>query len=154
MIIGRQFLVKINANIGNSAVASSIEEESRDDVGDALGRRHRHGPVDRQEYPRDPRVILRNSPVPIGTCDYQALEKSAARPRTDLEILSRHPDRAAEQGVDYFTIHAACVSPNIPLTAKRVTGIVSRGGSIMAKWCLAHHQRASFIRGSARFADS
>ncbi|HPU57362.1 MAG TPA: phosphomethylpyrimidine synthase ThiC, partial [Verrucomicrobiota bacterium] len=143
MIIGRNFLVKINANIGNSAVASSIEEEvekmrwaikwGADTVMDLSTGKNIHAT---REW------ILRNSPVPIGTVPiYQALEKVGGQAE-DLtwEIFRDTLIEQAEQGVDYFTIHAGVLLRFIPLTAKRMTGIVSRGGSIMAKWCLAHHQ--------------
>ncbi len=143
MIIGRNFLVKINANIGNSAVASSIEEEvekmawsirwGADTVMDLSTGKNIH---ETREW------ILRNSPVPIGTVPiYQALEKVNGKAE-DLtwEIFRDTLIEQAEQGVDYFTIHAGVLLRYVPLTAKRVTGIVSRGGSIMAKWCLAHHQ--------------
>ena len=143
MIIGRAFLVKINANIGNSAVASSIEEEvekmawsirwGADTVMDLSTGDNIH---ETREW------ILRNSPVPIGTVPiYQALEKVNGKAE-DLtwEIFRDTLIEQAEQGVDYFTIHAGVRLHHIPLTAKRVTGIVSRGGSILAKWCLAHHQ--------------
>jgi phosphomethylpyrimidine synthase len=143
MIIGRNFLVKINANIGNSAVASSIEEEvekmrwatkwGADTVMDLSTGRNIHAT---REW------ILRNSPVPIGTVPiYQALEKVGGRAE-DLtwEIFRDTLIEQAEQGVDYFTIHAGVLLRFIPLTASRMTGIVSRGGSILAKWCLAHHQ--------------
>ena len=143
MIIGRNFLVKINANIGNSAVASSVAEEvekmvwairwGADTVMDLSTGRNIH---DTREW------ILRNSPVPIGTVPiYQALEKVGGIAE-DLtwDIFRDTLIEQAEQGVDYFTIHAGVRLPYIPLTAKRVTGIVSRGGSILAKWCLAHHQ--------------
>jgi phosphomethylpyrimidine synthase len=145
MIIGRNFLVKINANIGNSAVTSSVEEEvekmvwatrwGADTVMDLSTGRNIHNT---REW------ILRNSPVPIGTVPiYQALEKVDGDPEElDLGGLPRHADRAGEQGVDYFTIHAGVRLAYVPLTAHRVTGIVSRGGSIMAKWCLAHHQES------------
>ncbi len=142
-IIGRNFLVKINANIGNSAVASSIEEEvekmawairwGADTVMDLSTGKNIH---ETREW------ILRNSPVPIGTVPiYQALEKVGGKAE-DLtwEIYRDTLIEQAEQGVDYFTIHAGVLLRYVPLTAKRVTGIVSRGGSIMAKWCLAHHQ--------------
>jgi phosphomethylpyrimidine synthase len=145
MIIGRRFLVKINANIGNSAVASSIEEEvekmswatrwGADTVMDLSTGRNIH---ETREW------ILRNSPVPIGTVPiYQALEKVGGKAE-DLtwEIYRDTLIEQAEQGVDYFTIHAGVLLRYVPLTAKRVTGIVSRGGSIMAKWCLAHHQES------------
>ncbi|MCP5519321.1 MAG: phosphomethylpyrimidine synthase ThiC [Verrucomicrobiales bacterium] len=143
MIIGRNFLVKINANIGNSAVASSIEEEvekmrwatkwGADTVMDLSTGRNIHAT---REW------ILRNSPVPIGTVPiYQALEKVNGRAE-DLtwEIFRDTLIEQAEQGVDYFTIHAGVLLRFIPMTARRMTGIVSRGGSILAKWCLAHHQ--------------
>ncbi|WP_306672128.1 phosphomethylpyrimidine synthase ThiC [Geothrix campi] len=147
MIIGRNFLVKINANIGNSAVASSIEEEvekmawsirwGADTVMDLSTGNNIH---ETREW------ILRNSPVPIGTVPiYQALEKVNGKAE-DLtwEIFRDTLIEQAEQGVDYFTIHAGVLLRYVPLTAKRVTGIVSRGGSIMAKWCLAHH-RENFL---------
>ena len=147
MIIGRNFLVKINANIGNSAVASSIEEEvekmrwatkwGADTVMDLSTGKNIHAT---REW------ILRNSPVPIGTVPiYQALEKVGGRAE-DLtwEIFRDTLIEQAEQGVDYFTIHAGVLLRFIPLTASRMTGIVSRGGSIMAKWCLAHH-RENFL---------
>ena len=143
MIIGRNFLVKINANIGNSAVASSIEEEvekmrwatkwGADTVMDLSTGKNIHAT---REW------ILRNSPVPIGTVPiYQALEKVNGKAE-DLtwELFRDTLIEQAEQGVDYFTIHAGVLLRYIPLTARRMTGIVSRGGSIMAKWCLAHHQ--------------
>ena len=143
MIIGRNFLVKINANIGNSAVASSIEEEvekmawsirwGADTVMDLSTGKNIH---ETREW------ILRNSPVPIGTVPiYQALEKVNGKAE-DLtwEIFRDTLIEQAEQGVDYFTIHAGVRLRYVPMTAKRVTGIVSRGGSILAKWCLAHHQ--------------
>lgn len=145
MIIGRNFLVKINANIGNSAIASSIEEEvekmrwatlwGADTVMDLSTGKNIHAT---REW------ILRNSPVPIGTVPiYQALEKVNGKAE-DLtwEIYRDTLIEQAEQGVDYFTIHAGVRLPYIPLTAKRTTGIVSRGGSIMAKWCLAHHEES------------
>jgi len=143
MIIGRNFLVKINANIGNSAVTSSIEEEvekmvwairwGADTVMDLSTGKNIH---ETREW------ILRNSPVPIGTVPiYQALEKVGGKPEgLTWEIYRDTLIEQAEQGVDYFTIHAGVLLRFIPLTAKRVTGIVSRGGSIIAKWCLAHHQ--------------
>ncbi|MFA7594794.1 MAG: phosphomethylpyrimidine synthase ThiC [Novosphingobium sp.] len=147
MAIGRNFLVKINANIGNSAVASDVAQEvdkmvwsirwGADTVMDLSTGRNIH---DTREW------IIRNSPVPIGTVPiYQALEKVGGIAE-DLtwEIFRDTLIEQAEQGVDYFTIHAGVRLPYIPMTAKRVTGIVSRGGSIMAKWCLAHH-RESFL---------
>jgi len=142
MIIGRNFLVKINANIGNSAVSSTIEEEvekmtwatrwGADTVMDLSTGKNIH---ETREW------ILRNSPVPIGTVPiYQALEKVRGKAE-DLtwEIYRDTLIEQAEQGVDYFTIHAGVLLRYVPLTAKRVTGIVSRGGSILAKWCLSHH---------------
>ncbi|MBV8227835.1 MAG: phosphomethylpyrimidine synthase ThiC [Verrucomicrobia bacterium] len=143
MIIGRNFLVKINANIGNSAVASSIEEEvekmrwatkwGADTVMDLSTGKNIHAT---REW------IIRNSPVPIGTVPiYQALEKAGGRAEElTWEIYRDTLIEQAEQGVDYFTVHAGVLLRFIPLTAKRKTGIVSRGGSILAKWCLAHHQ--------------
>ncbi|HEY7111660.1 MAG TPA: phosphomethylpyrimidine synthase ThiC [Thermoanaerobaculia bacterium] len=142
MIIGRNFLVKINANIGNSAVGSSIEEEvekmtwatrwGADTVMDLSTGRNIH---ETREW------ILRNSPVPIGTVPiYQALEKVGGKAEElTWEVYRDTLIEQAEQGVDYFTVHAGVRLAYIPLTAGRVTGIVSRGGSIMAKWCLAHH---------------
>jgi phosphomethylpyrimidine synthase len=143
MIIGRNFLVKINANIGNSAVASSIEEEvekmrwatkwGADTVMDLSTGKNIHAT---REW------ILRNSPVPIGTVPiYQALEKVNGRAEElTWDIFRDTLIEQAEQGVDYFTIHAGVLLRFIPMTARRATGIVSRGGSIMAKWCLAHHK--------------
>ena len=147
MIIGRNFLVKINANIGNSAVSSSIEEEIEkmlwstrwggDTVMDLSTGKNIH---ETREW------IIRNSPVPIGTVPiYQALEKVDGKAEElTWEIFSDTLIEQAEQGVDYFTIHAGVRLPYIPMTARRVTGIVSRGGSILAKWCLAHH-RENFL---------
>jgi phosphomethylpyrimidine synthase len=145
MIIGRNFLVKINANIGNSAVTSSIGEEVEkmtwairwggDNVMDLSTGKHIH---ETREW------IVRNSPVPIGTVPiYQALEKVNGKAE-DLtwEIFRDTLIEQAEQGVDYFTIHAGVLLRYVPMTAKRLTGIVSRGGSIMAKWCLAHHKES------------
>jgi phosphomethylpyrimidine synthase len=145
MIIGRNFLVKINANIGNSAVLSSIDDEvekmrwaikcGTDTVMDLSTGKNIHAT---REW------IIRNSPVPIGTVPiYQALEKVGGKAE-DLtwEIFRDTLIEQAEQGVDYFTIHAGVRLPYIPMTAKRTTGIVSRGGSILAKWCLAHHQES------------
>jgi phosphomethylpyrimidine synthase len=143
MVIGRNFLVKINANIGNSAVSSSIHEEvdklrwatlwGADTVMDLSTGKDIH---ETREW------ILRNAAVPIGTVPiYQALEKVGGRPEAlTWEIYRDTLIEQAEQGVDYFTVHAGVLLRYIPLTARRVTGIVSRGGSIMAKWCLAHHQ--------------
>ncbi len=145
MIIGRNFLVKINANIGNSAVSSSIDEEvekmtwatagARDTVMDLSTGKNIH---ETREW------IIRNSPVPIGTVPiYQALEKVDGKAEElTWEIYRDTLIEQAEQGVDYFTIHAGVLLRYIPLTAKRMTGIVSRGGSIMAKWCLAHHKES------------
>ncbi len=145
MIVGRNFLVKINANIGNSAVASSIEEEvekmrwatkwGADTVMDLSTGKNIHAT---REW------IIRNSPVPIGTVPiYQALEKVGGRAEElTWEIYRDTLIEQAEQGVDYFTVHAGVLLRYIPMTARRATGIVSRGGSIMAKWCLAHHQES------------
>ncbi|ERM09260.1 phosphomethylpyrimidine synthase ThiC [Pantoea agglomerans Tx10] len=145
MIIGRNFLVKVNANIGNSAVTSSIEEEveklvwstrwGADTVMDLSTGRYIH---ETREW------ILRNSPVPIGTVPiYQALEKvNGVAEALNWEIFRDTLLEQAEQGVDYFTIHAGVLLRYVPMTAKRLTGIVSRGGSIMAKWCLSHHQES------------
>ena len=147
MIIGRNFLVKINANMGNSAVTSSIAEEVEkmvwsarwggDTIMDLSTGKHIH---ETREW------IIRNSPVPVGTVPiYQALEKvNGAAEELTWEIYRDTLIEQAEQGVDYFTIHAGVRLPYVPMTAKRRTGIVSRGGSIMAKWCLAHH-RESFL---------
>ena len=143
MIIGRNFLVKINANIGNSALGSTIEEEV-----EKMTWSIRHGADTVMDLSTGKNIhetrewIVRNSPVPIGTVPiYQALEKVNGKAE-DLtwEIYRDTLIEQAEQGVDYFTIHAGVRLPYIPLTAKRVTGIVSRGGSILAKWCLAHHK--------------
>ena len=143
MVIGRNFLVKINANIGNSALGSSIQEEVEkmtwairwggDTVMDLSTGKHIH---ETREW------IVRNSPVPIGTVPiYQALEKVDGRAEElNWEIFKDTLIEQAEQGVDYFTIHAGVRLAYVPLTAKRLTGIVSRGGSILAKWCLAHHK--------------
>ncbi|AKD04258.1 phosphomethylpyrimidine synthase ThiC [Pontibacter korlensis] len=143
MIIGRNFLVKINANIGNSAVTSSIEEEvekavwacrwGADTIMDLSTGKNIH---ETREW------VIRNSPVPIGTVPiYQALEKVGGKAEAlTWEIFRDTLIEQAEQGVDYFTIHAGVLLRYVPLTAKRLTGIVSRGGSIMAKWCLAHHK--------------
>lgn len=145
MVIGRNFLVKINANIGNSAVASSVEEEvdkmvwairwGADTVMDLSTGKNIHNT---REW------IIRNSPVPIGTVPiYQALEKvGGIAEDLTFDIFADTLIEQAEQGVDYFTIHAGVRLPYVPLTADRVTGIVSRGGSIMAKWCLAHHKES------------
>ncbi|MCC6671686.1 MAG: phosphomethylpyrimidine synthase ThiC [Planctomycetes bacterium] len=156
MIIGRNFLVKVNANIGNSAVASSIEEEvdklqwavrwGADTVMDlSTGRNLR----ETREW------ILRNSPVPIGTVPiYEALERVQGRAEDlDLELFLEVLEEQASQGVDYFTIHAGVRLAYVPLTAGRVTGIVSRGGSIMAKWCLAHHRENFLYTGFERICE-
>ncbi|SFM61646.1 hydroxymethylpyrimidine synthase [Pseudonocardia ammonioxydans] len=147
MIIGKRFLTKVNANIGNSAVSSSIEEEvekmvwatrwGADTVMDLSTGRDIHTTRER---------ILRNSPVPVGTVPiYQALEKVDSDPaRLSWEIYRDTVVEQCEQGVDYMTVHAGVLLRHVPLTVKRVTGIVSRGGSIMAAWCLAHH-RESFL---------
>jgi phosphomethylpyrimidine synthase len=153
MIIGRNFLVKINANIGNSAVSSSIGEEvEKMTWGDPVGRRHRDGFVHGQEHPRDARM---DRPQLAGADRHRADLPGAGESRRQGEELTWEIYRdtlieQAEQGVDYFTIHAGVLLRYIPLTAKRMTGIVSRGGSIMAKWCLAHH-RESFLY--TRFAE-
>jgi phosphomethylpyrimidine synthase len=153
MIIGRNFLVKINANIGNSALSSGISEEVEkmtwsirwggDTVMDLSTGKHIH---ETREW------IIRNSPVPIGTVPiYQALEKVDGKAEElTWEIFRDTLVEQAEQGVDYFTIHAGVLLRYIPMTAKRMTGIVSRGGSIMAKWCLAHHQESFLYE---RFED-
>ncbi|MDE2362156.1 MAG: phosphomethylpyrimidine synthase ThiC [Hyphomicrobiales bacterium] len=145
MIIGRNFLVKVNANIGNSAVTSSVAEEvekmvwairwGADTVMDLSTGRNIHNIRD---------WILRNSPVPIGTVPiYQALEKvNGDATKLDWEVFKDTLIEQAEQGVDYFTIHAGVRLAYVPLTANRVTGIVSRGGSIMARWCLSHHKES------------
>ncbi len=153
MIIGRRFLVKINANIGNSAVTSSIEQEveklrwstrwGADTVMDLSTGKDIHAT---REW------IVRNSPVPIGTVPiYQCLEKVKGKVEDlTLDLFIETLIEQAEQGVDYFTIHAGVLLAHVPLTAKRVTGIVSRGGSIMAKWCLHHHQENFLYTGFER----
>ena len=153
MVIGRNFLVKVNSNIGNSVVTSSIEEEvekmqwstqwGADTVMDLSTGKNIH---ETREW------IIRNSPVPIGTVPiYQALEKvGGVAEDLTFDIFMDTIIEQAEQGVDYFTVHAGVLLRYVPLTAKRVTGIVSRGGSIMAKWCLAHH-RENFLY--TRFRD-
>ena len=143
VIIGRAFKVKINANIGNSAVTSSIEEEV-----EKLRWATLWGSDTAMDLSTGPNIhatrewVIRNSPVPIGTVPiYQALEKVGGRPEElTWEVYRDTLIEQAEQGVDYFTVHAGVLLPYIPLTANRVTGIVSRGGSIIAKWCLAHHK--------------
>src|SRR5437016_5733158 len=143
MVIGRNFLVKVNANIGNSAVTSSVAEEV-----EKLSWATRWGADTVMDLSTGSDIhttrewIVRNSPVPIGTVPiYQALEKVDGRAE-DLswEVYRDTIVEQAEQGVDYFTVHAGVLLRYVPLTAKRVTGIVSRGGSILAAWCLAHHQ--------------
>src|SRR5271165_1407319 len=145
MAIGRNFLVKVNANIGNSAVSSGVAEEvekmvwairwGADTVMDLSTGRNIHNIRS---------WIVRNSPVPIGTVPiYQALEKVGGDPlKLDWEVFKDTLIEQAEQGVDYFTVHAGVRLAYVPLTARRVTGIVSRGGSIMARWCLAHHKES------------
>ncbi|MDP6779386.1 MAG: phosphomethylpyrimidine synthase ThiC [Candidatus Latescibacteria bacterium] len=143
MVIGRNFLVKVNANIGNSPVASSIDEEV-----EKLRWSIRWGADTAMDLSTGPNIhatrewILRNSPVPIGTVPiYQALGKVDGQPEAlNLDVFLETLIEQAEQGVDYFTIHAGVLLRYVPLTADRVTGIVSRGGSILAKWCLAHHK--------------
>ncbi|OZM82592.1 phosphomethylpyrimidine synthase ThiC [Pseudonocardia sp. MH-G8] len=156
MIIGKRFLVKVNANIGNSAVTSSIEEEvekmvwatrwGADTVMDLSTGKDIH--VTRER-------ILRNSPVPIGTVPiYQALEKVNGDPaRLSWEVYRDTVVEQCEQGVDYMTVHAGVLLRYVPLTAKRVTGIVSRGGSIMAAWCLAHHRESFLYTHFAELCD-
>ena len=143
MIIGRNFKTKVNANIGNSALSSSIHDEvekltwstrwGADTVMDLSTGKNIH---ETREW------IIRNSPVPIGTVPiYQALEKvDGIAENLSWEVFEETLIEQAEQGVDYFTIHAGVLLRYVPMTAERVTGIVSRGGSIMAKWCLAHHE--------------
>jgi phosphomethylpyrimidine synthase len=143
MVIGRNFLVKINANIGNSAVSSTVADEV-----DKLRWAVRWGADTVMDLSTGPDIhetrekIVRSSPVPIGTVPiYQALEKVKGKVEDlDIDVFLDTLVEQAEQGVDYFTIHAGVLLRYVPLTAKRVTGIVSRGGSIMAKWCLSHHQ--------------
>jgi phosphomethylpyrimidine synthase len=156
MIIGRNFLVKINANIGNSAVSSGIQEEVEkmtwstrwggDTVMDLSTGKHIH---ETREW------IVRNSPVPIGTVPiYQALEKVDGKAEElTWEIYRDTLIEQCEQGVDYFTVHAGVRLPYIPMTAKRMTGIVSRGGSIMAKWCLAHHKESFLYTNFEEICD-
>ncbi|TQM15701.1 phosphomethylpyrimidine synthase ThiC [Pseudonocardia kunmingensis] len=156
MIIGKRFLVKVNANIGNSAVTSAIEEEvekmvwatrwGADTVMDLSTGKDIHATRER---------ILRNSPVPIGTVPiYQALEKVNGDPaRLSWEVYRDTVVEQCEQGVDYMTVHAGVLLRYVPLTAKRVTGIVSRGGSIMAAWCLAHHRESFLYTHFAELCD-
>lgn len=155
MIIGRNFLVKINANIGNSAVSSGVGEEiekmanavrwGADTIMDLSTGKNIH---ETREW------IIRNSPAPVGTVPiYQALEKVGGKAEElTWEIFRDTLIEQAEQGVDYFTIHAGVRLPFVPMTAKRLTGIVSRGGSIMAKWCLAHHRESFLYETSPKFA--
>src|ERR1700739_4382982 len=156
VIIGRNFLTKINANIGNSAVTSGVAEEveklvwaiswGSDTIMDLSTGRNIHNIRD---------WIMRNSPVPIGTVPiYQALEKVDGDPiKLTWEIFRDTLIEQAEQGVDYFTIHAGVRLAHIPLTAKRTTGIVSRGGSIMARWCLAHHKESFLYERFGEICD-
>jgi phosphomethylpyrimidine synthase len=153
MVIGRRFLVKVNSNIGNSAVGSSIEEEveklqwsvrwGADTVMDLSTGADIHATRE---------AILRNSPVPIGTVPiYQALEKVKGKVADlNLDLFLETLEEQAEQGVDYFTIHAGVLLQYVPLTAKRITGIVSRGGSILAQWCLLHHRENFLYEGFER----
>ena len=146
MIIGRNFLVKINANIGNSAVVVLGRGGSREDgVGDPLGRRHRDGPLHRAQHPQHARM----DPAQFAGADRHRADLSGAgegataiRSSSTWELYKDTLIEQCEQGVDYFTIHAGVRLAYVPLTANRVTGIVSRGGSIMAKWCLAHHKES------------
>lgn len=143
MIIGRNFLVKINANIGNSAILSSIEDEVEKMTWATKWGADTVMDLSTGKNIKETReAIIRNSPVPIGTVPiYQALEKvDGVAEKLNIDIFMETLIEQAEQGVDYFTIHSGVLLKYIPLTAKRVTGIVSRGGSIMAKWCLAHHK--------------
>ena len=145
MIIGKNFLVKINANMGNSAVWSSVEEEV-----DKMVWATRWGADTIMDLSTGKRIhetrewIVRNSPVPVGTVPiYQALEKVDGEPeKLSWEVYRDTIVEQCEQGVDYVTVHAGVLLRYIPLTARRVTGIVSRGGSLMAAWCLAHHQES------------
>jgi len=156
MIIGRNFLTKINANIGNSAVTSSIEEEV-----EKMQWAIRWGADTVMDLSTGPAIhqtrewILRNAPVPIGTVPvYQCLEKVDGRVEDlTLELFLETLEEQAKQGVDYFTIHAGVRLAHIPLTAKRLTGIASRGGSIMAKWCLAHHQENFLYSGFEQICE-
>ena len=153
MIIGRNFLVKINANIGNSAVHVLGRGGSRKDgVGDPLGRRHRDGPLHRPQHPQHARM----DPAQFAGADRHRADlpgagegATAIRSSSTWELYKDTLIEQCEQGVDYFTIHAGVRLAYVPLTANRVTGIVSRGGSIMAKWCLAHHKE-SFLYDALR----
>ena len=147
MIIGRNFLVKINANIGNSAVSSSIEEEVEKLTWSTKWGADTVMDLSTGKNIKETReMILRNSPVPIGTVPiYQALEKVGGKAEDlNIDIFMETLEEQAQQGVDYFTIHSGVLLRYVPMTANRVTGIVSRGGSIMAKWCLTHH-RENFL---------
>jgi phosphomethylpyrimidine synthase len=147
MIIGKKFAVKINANIGNSAVTSSIEEEVEKMVWAARWGADTLMDLSTGKQIHETREwILRNAPIPVGTVPiYQALEKVKGDPAAlTWEVYRDTVVEQAEQGVDYMTVHAGVLLRYVPLTARRVTGIVSRGGSIMAAWCLAHH-RESFL---------
>ncbi|MGH3623540.1 MAG: phosphomethylpyrimidine synthase ThiC, partial [Sciscionella sp.] len=155
MIIGRRFLVKVNANIGNSAVSSSIPDEV-----EKLVLATRWGADTVMDLSTGERIhetrewILRNSPVPIGTVPiYQALEKVSGPENLTWEIYRDTVIEQCEQGVDYMTVHAGVLLRYVPLTARRVTGIVSRGGSIMAAWCLAHHQESFLYTHFAELCD-
>jgi phosphomethylpyrimidine synthase len=157
MIIGRNFRVKINTNIGNSAVTSSIEEEVEKMVWSARWGGDTLMDLSTGKNIHETREwILRNAPMPIGTVPiYQALEKVDGKPEElTWEMFRDTLIEQAEQGVDYFTIHAGVLLRYVPLTADRVTGIVSRGGSILAKWCLAHHQENFLYTHFARSARS
>jgi len=156
MIIGRNFLCKVNANIGNSAVHSSIEEEV-----DKARWSVKWGADTLMDLSTGSRIhetrewILRNSPVPVGTVPiYQALERVGGRPeKLDIEVFLDVLCEQAEQGVDYFTIHSGIRLAHVPLTGDRLTGIVSRGGSIMAKWCLSHHKESFLYTEFDRICD-
>ena len=147
MIIGRNFLVKVNANIGNSAVTSSIEEEVEKLVWATKWGTDTLMDLSTGKNIKETREwILRNSPIPVGTVPiYQALEKvGGVAEELNWDVFKKVLIEQAEQGVDYFTIHAGVLRNHIPLTANRVTGIVSRGGAIMAKWCM-HHKKENFL---------
>ena len=156
MIIGRNFLVKVNANIGNSAVTSSIDEEV-----EKLRWAVQWGADTVMDLSTGPDIhatrewIIRNSPVPIGTVPiYQALERVKGEvEKLDIELYLDVLAEQAEQGVDYFTIHAGILLEHVPLTAKRITGIVSRGGSILAKWCMQHHKQNFLYEHFDRIVD-
>jgi phosphomethylpyrimidine synthase len=156
MIIGRNFLCKVNANIGNSAVHSSIDEEV-----EKMRWSVRWGADTLMDLSTGDRIketrewILRNCPVPVGTVPiYEALERVGGRPeRLDIDLFLDVLEEQAEQGVDYFTIHAGVRLPYVPMTAERTTGIVSRGGSIMAKWCLSHHKENFLYTHFDRICD-